>query len=221
MTTSAEHFGLLGALSASPARVVVVGPRARRDPAPPSRRARACWRSRRCSGRRARCSPCGRCGKRRASPCSSTGRSRSARSRSTLPASTSSRSRVRSGSAAPTRPAPSSSRDPEWLRVASPSYFSQASYELDGTFEPRPGAARFEPNWWSAASLRGAPRGARRAARVGLRPRLRRRGALPRAARAERRARHARGARDARRLPAAGRRGRARRAAVRARRPRP
>jgi L-cysteine/cystine lyase len=45
--------------------------------------------------------------------------------------------------------------DPERLRVAAPSYFSQAGYELDGTFEPRPGAARFEPNWWAGASLAG------------------------------------------------------------------
>jgi L-cysteine/cystine lyase len=43
--------------------------------------------------------------------------------------------------------------DPERLRVASPSYFSQAGYEPDGSFEPRPGAARFEPNWIPAASL--------------------------------------------------------------------
>lgn len=45
--------------------------------------------------------------------------------------------------------------DPEGLRVASPSYFSQAAYEPDGSFEPRAGAARFEPNWWSASSLVG------------------------------------------------------------------
>jgi L-cysteine/cystine lyase len=45
--------------------------------------------------------------------------------------------------------------DPERLRVASPSYFSQAGYETDGSFEPRPGAARFDPNWWPASSLAG------------------------------------------------------------------
>jgi L-cysteine/cystine lyase len=45
--------------------------------------------------------------------------------------------------------------DPDRLRVAAPSYFSQAGYEPDGRFEPRPGAARFEPNWWPAASLAG------------------------------------------------------------------
>jgi L-cysteine/cystine lyase len=45
--------------------------------------------------------------------------------------------------------------DPERLRIASPSYFSQASYEPDGSFEPRVGAARFEHGWWPASSLRG------------------------------------------------------------------
>ena len=45
--------------------------------------------------------------------------------------------------------------DPDRLRVAAPSYFSQAAYEPDGSFEPRPGAARFEPNWWPASSLAG------------------------------------------------------------------
>ena len=43
--------------------------------------------------------------------------------------------------------------DPERLRVTSPSYFAQAGYELDGAFTPRPGAARFDPNWISTATL--------------------------------------------------------------------
>ena len=45
--------------------------------------------------------------------------------------------------------------DPELLRVSAPSYFSQASYDAEGVFEPRPGAARFDPAWWSASSLAG------------------------------------------------------------------
>lgn len=45
--------------------------------------------------------------------------------------------------------------DPDLLRVAAPSYFAQTSYEADGTFVARPGAPRFEPNWWSVGSLRG------------------------------------------------------------------
>jgi L-cysteine/cystine lyase len=36
--------------------------------------------------------------------------------------------------------------EPDALRVARPSYLSQRSYEQDGSFEPRPGAARFDPN---------------------------------------------------------------------------
>lgn len=46
-------------------------------------------------------------------------------------------------------------QEPGQLRVAAPSYFSQAGYEPDGRFEPRPGAARFDPNWWPASSLAG------------------------------------------------------------------
>lgn len=46
-------------------------------------------------------------------------------------------------------------RDPERLRVAAPSYFSQASYEWDGAFVPRDGAARFEQNWVPAAFIAG------------------------------------------------------------------
>ena len=46
-------------------------------------------------------------------------------------------------------------RDPEALRVAWPSYFSQQSYAPDGTFEPWPGAARFDATWIPPASLAG------------------------------------------------------------------
>ena len=45
--------------------------------------------------------------------------------------------------------------DPEGLRVGRPGYFAQAGYEPDGTFVPRDGAQRFEPNWISVASLAG------------------------------------------------------------------
>jgi L-cysteine/cystine lyase len=37
--------------------------------------------------------------------------------------------------------------DPERLRVGRPSYFGQERYEPDGSFEPWPGARRFDPNW--------------------------------------------------------------------------
>ena len=45
--------------------------------------------------------------------------------------------------------------DPERLRVARPSYLSQQSYEPDGRFQPRAGAARFDATWMPAASLAG------------------------------------------------------------------
>ena len=46
-------------------------------------------------------------------------------------------------------------RDPERLRVAQPSYFAQKSFQPDGAFEPRPGAARFDSQWIAPASLAG------------------------------------------------------------------
>jgi L-cysteine/cystine lyase len=46
-------------------------------------------------------------------------------------------------------------RDPERLHVALPSYFTQKSFQPDGAFEPRPGAARFDSQWIAPASLSG------------------------------------------------------------------
>jgi L-cysteine/cystine lyase len=45
--------------------------------------------------------------------------------------------------------------DPERLRVARPSYFAQQRYEPDGTFVPWPGARRFDPNWVPLAFMSG------------------------------------------------------------------
>jgi len=45
--------------------------------------------------------------------------------------------------------------DPERLRVARPSYLSQQRHEPDGRFEPRRGARRFDPNVTSAAATAG------------------------------------------------------------------
>jgi selenocysteine lyase/cysteine desulfurase len=45
--------------------------------------------------------------------------------------------------------------DPDGLRIVSPSYFSQASYEPDGSFVCHPDARRFETGWWSQGALRG------------------------------------------------------------------
>ncbi|MDQ3823524.1 MAG: aminotransferase class V-fold PLP-dependent enzyme, partial [Actinomycetota bacterium] len=45
--------------------------------------------------------------------------------------------------------------DPEVLRVALPTYLSQSSYEPDGRFEPRDGAARFDSGWIPPGYLEG------------------------------------------------------------------
>ena len=45
--------------------------------------------------------------------------------------------------------------DPERLRVARPSYFSQSEHDPSGSFEPTAGAARFDPGWIPPGSLAG------------------------------------------------------------------
>ena len=45
--------------------------------------------------------------------------------------------------------------DPDRLRISAPSYFSKVDYEPDGSFEPRPGAVRFDLNWLPGSSLAG------------------------------------------------------------------
>jgi L-cysteine/cystine lyase len=45
--------------------------------------------------------------------------------------------------------------DPERLRIARPSYFAQVEHEPDGSFVPRPGAERFDPNWSPVPALAG------------------------------------------------------------------
>jgi L-cysteine/cystine lyase len=46
-------------------------------------------------------------------------------------------------------------REPDSLPVATPSYLSQAGYEPTGAFTPRPGAARYDSNWTPVPSLAG------------------------------------------------------------------
>jgi len=46
-------------------------------------------------------------------------------------------------------------RDPEALRVALPTYFSQQSIERDGAFVPKKGALRFDFGWLAAPALAG------------------------------------------------------------------
>jgi L-cysteine/cystine lyase len=46
-------------------------------------------------------------------------------------------------------------REPESLAVTAPSYLSQDGYEPDGTFTPRAGATRFDSGWTPVPSLAG------------------------------------------------------------------
>jgi L-cysteine/cystine lyase len=46
-------------------------------------------------------------------------------------------------------------REPESLPVTAPSYLSQERYEPSGDFEPRAGAARFDPGWTAPPALAG------------------------------------------------------------------
>jgi selenocysteine lyase/cysteine desulfurase len=46
-------------------------------------------------------------------------------------------------------------REPERLRVALPTYFSQRSIDRDGSFEPTPGAERFDFGWLATPALAG------------------------------------------------------------------
>ena len=45
--------------------------------------------------------------------------------------------------------------DPDALAVAMPTYFSQSAYEPDGSFTPKDGAARFDSGWTDPATLEG------------------------------------------------------------------
>jgi L-cysteine/cystine lyase len=45
--------------------------------------------------------------------------------------------------------------DPDRLRIARPGFFSQTAHERDGSFTPRPGGARFEPNWQPVGTVVG------------------------------------------------------------------
>ncbi len=89
--------------------------------------------------------------------------------------------------------------DPEALRVARPSYFSQKAYEPTGEFEPAAGAARFDPGLDLHREPRGPRHRARAAAGLALRAGGRADRAVPGAARAARGRR--RGRCDAGRLP--------------------
>jgi L-cysteine/cystine lyase len=44
-------------------------------------------------------------------------------------------------------------RDPERLRVALPTYMSQSAYDIEDSFTPKPGAPRFDSVWYAPGTL--------------------------------------------------------------------
>ena len=46
-------------------------------------------------------------------------------------------------------------RDPERLRVALPTYMSQSAYDVEESFTPKPGAPRFDSVWYAPGTLAG------------------------------------------------------------------
>ena len=44
-------------------------------------------------------------------------------------------------------------RDPERLRIAAPTYMSQTAYDVEDTFTPKPGAPRFDSVWFAPGTL--------------------------------------------------------------------
>jgi L-cysteine/cystine lyase len=154
VTTTDEHFGLLGALGGSPATVVVVPPDPERILAAVSSRTRLIATSQ-VTWTTGAVLPLAELRKRSGVPVLADG--------------------AQSVGAVPTRAAgvdfltisgqkwlcgPDATgalvvEDPDALAVTSPSYFGQTRYEPDGRFEPREGAQRFDSGWWSAGVLRG------------------------------------------------------------------
>ena len=153
VTTTDEHFGLLGPLGASPARVVVV------EPDPDAILAAVTSRTRLIATSQVLWTtgavlPLAELRERSGVPVLVDGAQSVGAIPTTSTESTSSRSPGRSGSAGRIRRERSSSRDPERLSVTSPSYFAQVRYAPDGSYDPQPSARRFEPGWWSQGTLR-------------------------------------------------------------------
>ena len=154
VTTTDEHFGLLGALGTSGARVVVVPPDPERILAAVTARTRllalshVLWTT-------GAVLPVGELRERSGVPVLADG----AQSVGAMPVDVAGLDFVTiSGQkwlCGPDATGALVVADPERLRVTAPSYLSQSSYDPDGSFEPSPGAARFEQGWWPAASLAG------------------------------------------------------------------
>jgi L-cysteine/cystine lyase len=154
VTTTDEHFGLLGPLGASPARVVVVSPDPDRILAAVTPRTKliatsqVLWTT-------GAVLPLAELREQSGVPVLADG----AQSVGAIPASAAGVDFLTiSGQkwlCGPDTTGALVVRDPDGLRVASPSYFAQSRHEPDGTFTPHPGARRFETGWWSQGVLRG------------------------------------------------------------------
>ena len=186
ITTTDEHFGLLGPLHTSGATVVVSEPDPERIVAAVTPRTRlialshVLWTT-------GAVIPVHEL---RASTGPPDPRRRSAvgrrDDRSTRPASTSTRSPARSGCVGRRGPVRSSSPTRTPFASAGPSYLSQDGYEQDGAFEPKEGAARFDPNLTPGAAVAGLRAAIARDPSVGARACSRDGGAVPRATRRRR-----------------------------------
>ena len=94
-------------------------------------------------------------------------------------------------------------RDPELVRVKTPSMFSQDSYEVSGAFVPKESAARFDGGWIGVPALAGIVAALGMHPGVAVRARRGDCGAMRRAARAARRGGDAARSLDARLVSAA------------------
>jgi L-cysteine/cystine lyase len=154
VTTTDEHFGLLGPLGASPATVVVVPPDPDRILAAVTSRTRLIAASQ-VTWTTGAVLPLVELRERAAVPVLADG----AQSVGAVPTSAAGVDFLTiSGQkwlCGPDSTGALVVADPEALAVTSPSYFGQVRYEPDGRFEPQPDARRFDSGWWSAGLLRG------------------------------------------------------------------
>ncbi len=154
VTTTDEHFGLLGQLGASPARVIVVPPDPERILEAVGRRTRLIATSR-VLWTTGAVLPLAELGEQSGVPVLADG----AQSVGAIPDGaggvdflTVSGQKWLCG---PDSTGALVVQDPERLAVVSPSYFGQVAFEPDGTFEPHATARRVEAGWWSHGTLQG------------------------------------------------------------------
>jgi L-cysteine/cystine lyase len=153
VTTTDEHFGLLGPVSASPARVVVVPPDPDRIAAAVTSRtrliatSRVLWTTGAMLPLRELREQCG-------VPVLADG----AQSVGAVPDDVGGIDYLTiSGQkwlCGPDSTGALVVRDVDSLAIVSPGYFSQRSHDPDGSFEPHPGARRFDSGWWSNGTVR-------------------------------------------------------------------